>query len=163
MICGHLITGADWSTQTCENDQAVTLFRVPDLAASQQQVVQVQRVALPLPVHRPRELVQPVVWFFTLNESCTQASRRMDSDLDGSDQASFSCSNTPTVKRCQLTFVLQLLVRHPESHLKLQVGLPGEKKGRGRSVNMERTSDMASLPQTTVAEQKLRNETQAAV
>lgn len=59
----------EWRTLTCENDQAVTLFRVPDLAASQQHVVQIQRVALLLPQHRPRELVQAIVRFFALDET----------------------------------------------------------------------------------------------
>lgn len=75
-MCGALITRAaatESRTQTCEDDQAVALLRVPDLAASQQHVVQIQRVALPLPQHRPRELVQPIVWLFALDESCTQS------------------------------------------------------------------------------------------
>lgn len=52
--------------QTCEDDQAVGFISVSDLAASEQHVVQVQRVALPVPLHRPCELVQAVVRFFTL-------------------------------------------------------------------------------------------------
>ena len=44
------------------------LLGVPDLAASEQHVVQVQRVALPLPQHRPREFVQAVVRLLTLDQ-----------------------------------------------------------------------------------------------
>lgn len=53
---------------TCEDDQPVTLLGVPDLAASEQHVVQVHRVALPLPQHRPRELVQAVVGLLALDQ-----------------------------------------------------------------------------------------------
>lgn len=54
---------------TCEDDQSVTLLSVPDLAASEQHVIQIQRVALPLPQHRSCELIQAVVGLLTLDQS----------------------------------------------------------------------------------------------
>ncbi|KAG7235608.1 hypothetical protein INR49_002418 [Caranx melampygus] len=38
--------------------------------ASEQHFVKVQRVAPPVPEHRPYELVQTIVWFLALNQSC---------------------------------------------------------------------------------------------
>ena len=61
---------------TCEDDQAVTLLSVPDLAASEQHVVQVQRVTLPVPQHRPHKLVQAVVRLLALDQSFRRDGRR---------------------------------------------------------------------------------------
>lgn len=71
-LCSDVITcGAVMQSRvhTCEDDQPVTLLGVPDLAASEQHVVQVQRVAFPLPQHRPCELVQAVVRLLALYQS----------------------------------------------------------------------------------------------
>lgn len=54
---------------TCKDDQPVTLLSVPDLAASEQHVVQVQGVALPMPQHRPYKLVQAVVRLLALDQT----------------------------------------------------------------------------------------------
>lgn len=47
----------------------MTLLSVPDFAASEQHVIQIQRVALTLPQHRSYELIQAVVGLLTLDQS----------------------------------------------------------------------------------------------
>lgn len=53
---------------TCKDHQPVTLLSVSNLASSQQQVVQVQRVELVLPKHGPGELVQAVIGLLALDQ-----------------------------------------------------------------------------------------------
>lgn len=70
--CG---VGMQSKVHTCKDDQSVALLCVPDLAASQQHVVQAQREAFPLPQHRPGELVQAVVRLLALYQSFKQDRR----------------------------------------------------------------------------------------
>lgn len=50
---------------------------VPDLAASQHHVVQIQGVTFPLPQHRPGELVQTVVGLLTIDQSYRQKRKKI--------------------------------------------------------------------------------------
>lgn len=67
-LCDRVLEWGKGGVGTCKDHQAATLLSVPDLASSQQHVVQVQRVALVLPQHGPGELVQAVIGLLALNQ-----------------------------------------------------------------------------------------------
>lgn len=78
----------------------MTLLRVPDLAAPQQHVVQIQRIALILPQHCPRELIQTIVWFFALNERYKQSNASGDGFRKEELMLPFFWTTTLTIKCC---------------------------------------------------------------
>lgn len=56
--------------QTCKYDQPVTHVRVSDFAASEQHVVQLQGIALAVPLHHSQKLIQTVVGLFAFDQGC---------------------------------------------------------------------------------------------